>query len=300
VIGRLVAIDHPTPCDGLGLLLERRYAAAAATFQGAALVVASPDVAAPCARWLHPDPRALRDALCARFYPTSPQRDPIDPSASIHPSAVIGPYTVIGAGCVIEAGCVIGPHAVLGPRVYVGPGCVVGAHAALGQPGFGLEPTPDGLTRRLPHIGGVFLAADVQVGAHTCIDAGTLSPTFIGAGSRIDNLVHIAHNVRIGRGCILLAQVGVAGSVTLEDGCVLAGQAGIAGHLRLGHHAQVAAQAGVGHSAPPHARLGGSPAFDLRRWQRASLLLQTLDQRLRDLERRIQPPNDDHPPDRDH
>lgn len=353
-IGRLIPIDHPLEAaEGLGFLLERRYVAAAATFQGAALVVGDRASAAPVVRWYHSQPQALRELLCARLYPNHrltshqprPQPKPtagaagrrrgrtklafgrrawVSPSACIADGVVIGPFAVIGEGvkigpgCVIGAhavveegcdvgeGCVIGAHAVLGPRVRLGRGCVLGPHAALGQVGFGLEPDAAGSLQRLPHVGGVFLEDDVQVGAHTCVDAGTFSPTLIGQGSRLDNLVHVAHNVRIGRRCLLLAQVGVAGSATIEDGCILAGQVGVAGHLRLGSRTQVAAQAGVAYSSDPGARLGGSPAFDLRRWQRTSLLTQTLDQRLSALDQRLRAleSSPDHPnappPDRDH
>ncbi len=122
------------------------------------------------------------------------------------------------------------------------------------------------------------------MGAGTCIDAGTLEPTCVGARTCIDNLVHVAHNVRIGKDCVILAQVGIAGSAVLDDGCVLAGQVGVAGHIRVGRGAQVAAQAGVAQRVQDGARVGGTPAFDLLRWRRASIAMRTIDQRLSILE----------------
>jgi UDP-3-O-[3-hydroxymyristoyl] glucosamine N-acyltransferase len=327
-ISRMIPIDnaHADP-EGLALLLDRRYARAAAAFAGAALVVDDPQIQSNAPRWVHPQPRALRQALCAQFYPApaplpstvSHGRGVIAADVRVGEDVVLGAFSCIGSGTVLGRGCVVGANVIiehgcwigdgcviehgayLGPRVRLGVGCVIGPHACLGQAGFGLEPDAQGHLQKLPHIGGVYLEDDVQIGANTCIDAGTFLPTFIGQGTRIDNLVHIAHNVRIGRDCLLLAQVGIAGSAVIEDHCILAGQVGVAGHLRIGHHSQIAAQSGVAYDCEPHSRLGGSPAFELRRWQRSSILLQTLDRRLQLLEQRLPPSSfanpDAEPPD---
>jgi UDP-3-O-[3-hydroxymyristoyl] glucosamine N-acyltransferase len=159
----------------------------------------------------------------------------------------------------------------IGDRVYIYPG------ARIGQDGFGFAITPEGL-RTVPQLGRVLIGNDVEVGANVTVDRGTLEDTVIGAGTRIDNLVQIAHNVRIGRGCVVVAQVGISGSTVLEDHVVLAGQAGIAGHLRIGAGSRIGAKSGVMADVPPRSDLVGIPAqpvkaffkeiATLRRWVR--------------------------------
>ena len=165
---------------------------------------------------------------------------------------------MIGDGVVIGPDCRIGPHAslshaLLGMRVYVYPG------ARIGQEGFGFAVSPDGFLT-VPQLGRVVVEDDVEVGANTTIDRGSLHDTVIGAGSRLDNLVQIGHNVRIGRGCVIVAQAGIAGSTVLEDHVVLAAQVGVTGHLRIGRGARIGAQAGVISDVPARAELVGSPA----------------------------------------
>ncbi len=194
----------------------------------------------------------------------------IDPTAEICAQAVIGaqaeigPRCRIGAGAVIDDGVVLGPdcrigslasvsHALLGARVYVYPG------ARIGQEGFGFTISEQGFVST-PQLGGVILEDDVEVGANTTIDRGSLRDTVIGAGTRIDNLVQIAHNVRIGRHCAIAAQVGISGSVEISDSVVIGGQAGIAEHVRLGPKSRVGAQSGVMSVIDAGAVVVGSPA----------------------------------------
>jgi UDP-3-O-[3-hydroxymyristoyl] glucosamine N-acyltransferase len=165
---------------------------------------------------------------------------------------------VIGDGVEIGRDVRIGPHAslshtLIGDRVYIYPG------ARIGQDGFGFAITPQGF-HTVPQLGRVLIQDDVEIGANTTVDRGTLEDTVIGAGSRIDNLVQIAHNVRIGRACVIVAQVGISGSTVLEDQVVLAGQAGIAGHLRIGTGSRIGAKAGVMADVPPRSDLVGAPA----------------------------------------
>lgn len=309
-------LDNPR-LDHLGALLDPRYQRLADTFHGAALLVHDEPTDSSrrtddVPRWLHPSPHDVFDTLCLRarrFGCGDPSlrhaSAHVDPSATLASDVAIGHAAFIGAevqvgqgtrighsavlepGCRLGARCAIGAGAWLGPGTWLGDDVVIGPHAVIGAPGFGYRPDARGVLVRHPHIGGVIVEDEVHIGANTCIDAGRLEPTRIGARSRIDNLVHLAHNVRLGERCIVLAQVGVAGSSVLEDDCILAGQAGVAGHLRVGRGARVAAQAGVGRNVPPAASVAGSPAFELARWRRVSHLQRDLDERLRSLEQRL-------------
>ncbi len=201
----------------------------------------------------------------------------VDPTAVLAPSVHVGPLCVIGAGArigagvVLEAQCHVGAQAIIGEGSWLKSGvtiadyCQVGARCRLqsgvviGSDGFGYEPAA-GQIHRIPQIGNVVLADDVEVGANTTIDRARFSQTTIGRGTKIDNLVQIAHNVRIGQQCLITAQVGIAGSTVLGDHCVLGGQAGIAGHLRLGDRVQLGAQAGVFVDIPSDSFFNGTPA----------------------------------------
>lgn len=220
--------------------------------------------------------------VMALFHPAPPVSPGIHPSAIVEegarvdPSAEIGPFTVIEVGAEIGARCRLGPHVAIGRGVVIGPDCRIGAHvsvshtvmgarvylypgARIGQEGFGFAATKDGLLT-VPQLGRVILEDDVEVGANSTIDRGSTRDTVIGAGSRLDNLVQIAHNVRLGRCCVIVAQVGIAGSTVIEDFVQIGGQAAIAGHLTIERGAKIGAQAGVMSDVPPGAILVGSPA----------------------------------------
>ena len=220
--------------------------------------------------------------VAALFHPAAPPRPGVHHSAIIaetarvDPSAEVGPYVVIAAGAEIGSGCRIGPFVSIGEGVALGPECRIGAHATLshallgarvyiypgariGQEGFSFASTEAGFLS-IPQLGRVVVEDDVEVGANTTIDRGSTRDTIIGAGSHLDNLVQIGHNVRLGRCCVIVAQVGIAGSTVLEDFVQVGGQAAMAGHLLIGHGAQIGAQAGVISDVPPGAVLLGSPA----------------------------------------
>lgn len=229
----------------------------------------------------------------------------VEPGCDVDPTAHIGPYAVIGAGSRIGARAAIHPHVVLGPRCAVGegavlhphavlyagteigPGTVVHAGAVLGSDGFGYA-THGGVHHKVPQTGRVVVEEDVEIGANTTLDRATLGETRIGAGTKIDNLVQVGHNVRVGRHCILCGQAGIAGSTRLGDYVVLAGQAGVSGHIELGNGVQVAAKSAALTSVEPGTQVAGIPAIELRKWRRQAAVLARLEEmsrRLRALER---------------
>jgi UDP-3-O-[3-hydroxymyristoyl] glucosamine N-acyltransferase len=236
--------------------------------------------------------------IAAAFYP--PERAPEGraPAAQIDPSAVLGDDVAIGPGAVVGAAASIGARSVVGPNVVVGPGVVIGDDCRIigsatlsyclvgdrvtihpgvriGQDGFGFAADSAGFLS-IPQLGRVIINDDVDIGANTVIDRGTSSDTVIGAGTRIDNLVHIAHNVVVGRGCALAGQVGVAGSTTIGDQVMIGGQAGINGHLMIGDGARIAAKSGVISDVPAGTSEGGYPSRPVRDWHRQTIRLDQL------------------------
>jgi len=169
---------------------------------------------------------------------------------------------IVGEDCRIGRGAVLMPGVRLGARVTVGPGAVLGA------PGFGFATGPDGKTRAIPQLGGVVIEDDVHIGALTTIDAGTLAPTVIKRGVKLDAQVHVGHNCEIGEGTIVAAQSGFAGSVILGRGVLVGGQVGIADHIRVGDGARIAAKSGVIGDVGPGETVAGYPAVERHRWLR--------------------------------
>jgi UDP-3-O-[3-hydroxymyristoyl] glucosamine N-acyltransferase len=269
----------------VSFLDNRRYASILdRTLAGA--VIVHPDMAARVPRTavtiVTTEPYAAWARVAALFYPVPPPSPGIHPSAIVadgalvHPSAEVGPLCLIETGAEIGPDCRIGPSAVIGSGVIVGRDCRIGAHVSLshaslgarinvypgariGQEGFGFASTPDGFLS-VPQLGRVILEDDVEVGANTTIDRGSSRDTVIGAGSRLDNLVQIGHNVVLGRCCVIVAQVGISGSTVLEDFVRVGGQAAMAGHLQIGKGAEIGAQAGVMSNLDPGAKVLGSPA----------------------------------------
>jgi len=208
----------------------------------------------------------------------------IGSGARLGPDCVIGAHAVIGDEVRLGAGCRIGPHAVLYRDTVVGDRVVIHAGARVGGEGFGFVPGNDGAAR-LPHVGRCRIGDDVEIGANTTVDRGSIGDTVIGSGTKVDNLVQIAHNVRIGARCIIMAQAGLAGSTILEDDVVLAGQAGLAGHLTVHRGARVAAQAGVIGDVPAGETVSGYPARRHREVLRQTAALRRLTPLVERLER---------------
>jgi UDP-3-O-[3-hydroxymyristoyl] glucosamine N-acyltransferase len=241
------------------------------------------------------DPYRAYAQAARQFYPTPAPEPGIAPSAVVDPSARLGKGVRIEANAVVGAGAEIGDHVLIGPNAVIGQGVVIGADsrvgpcasishaligqrvliypgARIGQDGFGFAMGPQGHLK-LPQLGRVVIQDDVEVGANTTIDRGAGPDTVIGAGSMIDNLVQIGHNVQLGRGCVIIAQVGISGSTRLGDYVVAAGQAGITGHLQIGAGARIAAQSGVMRDIEAGGQVGGSPAVAFKDWLKQSALL---------------------------
>jgi UDP-3-O-[3-hydroxymyristoyl] glucosamine N-acyltransferase len=196
--------------------------------------------------------------------------------ARIGARTVIGSHVSIGADAVIGDDCDIRSHVTLCHRITLGQRVIVYEGVVIGSDGFGYAPTPDGHYFKIPQVGTVIIEDDVEIGANSTIDRASLGETRIGAGTKIDNLVQIAHSCRVGRDVILSAQVGLAGSTTIEDRVTLAGQVGVAGHLTIGKGAIVTAQSGVPNSIPAGALYSGYPAIDNLDWRKASVLFARL------------------------
>ncbi|TVQ63324.1 MAG: UDP-3-O-(3-hydroxymyristoyl)glucosamine N-acyltransferase [Phycisphaerales bacterium] len=211
----------------------------------------------------------------------------IDPDAEVHPEARIGPGVVVGPGTRIGARAVLNANVVVGANVRIGEDselrsgvvvedrCVIGrrvrihANAVIGADGFGYRPSPDGRGLvKIPHAGHVEIGDDVEIGANTNIDRGKFGPTVIGEGSKIDNLVQIGHNCRIGRACIICGACGLSGSVVVGDGAVLAGGVGVADSMIIGAGARVGAGSGVMDNIPDGEAWVGYPAMPVRQTMR--------------------------------
>jgi UDP-3-O-[3-hydroxymyristoyl] glucosamine N-acyltransferase len=186
--------------------------------------------------------------------------------ASIGAGSVIGPHAVIGPGCKIGRNCSIGPNVTIS-NALIGNGVILHAGVRIGQDGFGFVPGKAGL-EKMPHIGRVIIQDRVEIGANSCVDRGMLDDTVIGEGTKIDNLVQIGHNVRIGRNCVLAALSGLSGSVIIGDNVRIGGGVGIADHVTIGDGAQLAAKSGLMHNIPAGEKWGGSPAQPVKEWMR--------------------------------
>lgn len=220
----------------------------------------------------------------------------IDPSAAVAPFVYIGPGAQVDAGARIFSGSYIGEDCSIGEDTIIYPNCslmagtlvgkrvILHAGTVLGSDGFGFAQAASGMTK-FPQIGRTVIEDDVEIGANTTIDRAALGETRVGHGTKIDNLVQLGHNVRVGRNCIIVSQVGIAGSTTLGDGVVLAGQVGVAGHLNLGDGCRIGAKSGVGKDVPPRQDLSGIPVMPHGSFLRASAIMPKLPEMKRRLGR---------------
>jgi UDP-3-O-[3-hydroxymyristoyl] glucosamine N-acyltransferase len=226
----------------------------------------------------------------------------VDPSCHIGPGCIVGPRVTLGprsvlmgnndlrADCEIGEDCCLFPNVVLYRKTRLGRRVVIHAGSVIGSDGYGYV-FDEGRQRKVLQLGNVIIGDDVEIGANAAIDRGALGPTVIGEGTKIDNLVHIAHNVTIGRHCLVMGQVGFAGSTQLGDYVVIASQSGIADHLKLGNQAVVGAKSGVMRDVPDGSRVLGIPASPDRQAKRQIIALQQLPDfihRMRDLEKQVE------------
>ena len=266
----------------------------------------------PATRIMVSDAHRAIAQVMREIHPDSTPDWGLDPSARVERGArwtgriALGPGAVLGAGALLGADCVIGPFATIGDHCRLGDGCRVEGHAVVyghtvlgravvvrsgarvGGQGFGFVEGPGG-HERIPHTGECVLEDDVDVGANSTIDRGSVSQTLIGIGTKIDSQVHVGHNVRIGARCLVMAQVGIGGSTDIDSDVVLAGQAGLAGHLRVGTRARIAAQAGVIGDVEPGATVSGYPARSHREVLRQVAALKRLTPLVATLEQLSQP-----------
>jgi UDP-3-O-[3-hydroxymyristoyl] glucosamine N-acyltransferase len=284
----VAGFEEAGPGDLTFAVDRRREAGLAGT--GASAVVARTGVPSPLPVLRAADPRAVFTQVLALFAPPLSRVFPegrhptavVDPSARLAADVALGPYCVVGPGARIGEGCRLGPHvvveadAVLGERcllhaaAQVRERCVLGDEvilhggAVVGSDGFGYHPGREGLVK-IPQIGIVVLGDRVEIGANTCVDRATTGATRIGDGTKLDNMVQIAHNVDVGRHCAISAQCGISGSCRLGDGVTLGGQVGMADHLSLGDGVKVAAKSGITRDIPAGQSIFGYPAIEFRK-----------------------------------
>lgn len=285
LITGVAGIEHAGPGDLT--FLARRNLDRALADSGAAAVLIGPGMEVDLPALRVADPYEAFAVFLERFLTDLDRVFPpgihptavVDPTADVTGVLSIGPYAVIGPGTVVGAGSRLGAHVVLGCDITVGQdcrlyagvnireGCTVGnrviihAGVILGSDGFGYYPGPEGI-RKIPQVGVVEIQDDVEIGAGACIDRATTGRTVVGAGSKVDNLVQIGHNVTVGKACSLSAQTGISGSCTLGDGVMTGGQVGVADHLKLGAGVKVGAQSGIARDIPAGQSVFGTPAVE--------------------------------------
>ncbi len=284
-VGGPAGLDDAGP-DEISFLAQSTYAPKLATTRAGAVLVPT-DLAVEredLALLRCENPEVAFTEIILAFAPVIPAiaegvaaQAVVDATAEVAPGArvaahvTIGPHARVAAGAVLHAGVRVGAHATIGegstlypnvvlyPYTQIGERCVVHGGAILGGDGLGFR-FEDGAWVKTPQVGNVVIEDDVEIGANVTIDCARFGSTTIGAGTKIDNLVHIAHNVRTGRHCLLLAQVGIAGSTSLGHGVILAGQVGVAGHVHIGDGARIGAQSGIAKDVAPGQDMFGSPA----------------------------------------
>jgi len=292
--------------DQISFLTNPRYRDRLATTRAAALLVA-PDVATSGHdRLVVDEPYLALARLLELFYPAPARvaaissRAHVAEDAQIGEDVVIEPFAVVesdcqigdgvtlGAGCVVGRGSRLGPKSELRPRVVlypdtqIGARCLIHAGVVLGADGFGFA-TSGSTHHKIPQLDRVVIEDDVEIGANTTVDRGMLDPTVVGQGSKIDNLVMLAHGVRLDAGSLLAAQVGIAGSTHVGKQARFAGQSGAAGHLELGDATIVAAKSAVLQDLPAGSFVAGIPAVDHRGWKRSQALIRRLPEMLKEL-----------------
>ncbi len=293
------ALAKKLPMTRAGAVLVRPDLAEAVPAGSAAIVVDRPHMAIIEVLSMFDEPMAVKPGID----PTAV----IDPTASLDENVRIGPHAVVGAaasigpnsvlhagvfvgpGSRVGADCVLWPHVVVRERCTIGNRVIIHSNSTIGTDGFGYE-FDAGRHVKVPQIGTVVIGDDVEVGAGTCIDRAKFGATTVGAGTKIDNLVQIGHNVRIGAGAILVAQVGVGGSARIGSFAVLGGQVGVVDHATVGNRAVVAAVSAVTGEVPDGQQVAGIYAYDIREWRRSQIAVRRLPkllEQVKELARRV-------------
>jgi UDP-3-O-[3-hydroxymyristoyl] glucosamine N-acyltransferase len=315
-IVRVAGIEHAQGGD-VTFLDNPRYAQHLATTQASAVILADDQEIPASARFAvlrSKQPYVDFARAVALFMPPSAPAKGVDrlsavaADAAIGPDVSIGPFVTIGSGASVGARTILYPHVSIGPGAAVGDDCVIHAHASIreravighrvilhngvviGSEGFGFAKQVDGTHLKIPQAAAVIVEDDVEIGANSTIDRPAVGETRIRAGTKIDNLVHIAHGVSVGRRVLLAAQVGISGSAVIEDDVILAGQVGVAGHLRIGTGAMATAQSGIPGSLDAGEYVSGSPAIPHRDWLKSAAAyraLPALRKRVAELESRL-------------
>jgi UDP-3-O-[3-hydroxymyristoyl] glucosamine N-acyltransferase len=298
-IRRVAKIEEAGPGD-LTFLANPKYASKLASTRASAVIMNGEAAAAPCAVIRSASPYLTFARAAQVLSPDQPPAAGIHPLASVandaivDPSAAVGTFAVVGAGASVGARTIIHPHVVIGDHTTIGTDCIVHAHvsirercaigsrvivqngAVIGSDGYGFAPRADGSHEKIPQMGPVVIEDDVEIGANTTIDRPAVGETRIKAGTKIDNLVQIAHGVVIGRNSLLAAQVGIAGSTVVGDSVMFGGQAGISGHLEIGDRVRLAAKTGVTGSIDADAYMSGYPMMETHQWRRAHVVVRNL------------------------
>ena len=312
-IHRVAALESAGPGD-LSFLANPKYSSALEATRASAVIVGATTTGSPCAVIRSQAPY-LTFARAAQVL--SPERRPepgvhalasVAPDATVDRTATVGAYAVIAGGVRIGARTVIHPHVVIGAGAVVGADCLLHAHvsirercvlgdrvivqngAVIGSDGYGFAQRPDGSHEKIPQVGPVVIEDDVEIGANTTIDRPAVGETRIKTGTKIDNLVQIAHGVVVGQHALLAAQVGIAGSTIVGDRVMFGGQAGISGHLVIGDRVRLAAKTGVTGSIDADGYMSGYPSLDTHEWRRANVVFRKLPEMrklLKDLESRL-------------
>jgi UDP-3-O-[3-hydroxymyristoyl] glucosamine N-acyltransferase len=306
-IVRVAGIEEAGPGD-VTFLANRKYEKLLPSVRASAVILREDAPSAPAALLRTPDPYLAFARAVGIFAPVS------RPPAGVHATAVvpadasigagvsIGPFVSIGAGASVGDRTVIFPSVTIGPGARIGEDCVIHSNVSIreavtighrvvlqngvvvGGDGFGFVRRGDGTHEKIPQVATVVIEDDVELGANTTVDRPAVGETRIGQGTKIDNLVQIAHGVSVGRNVLMAAQVGIAGSTEVQDDVVFGGQVGVGGHLTIGRGAVAVGRSGVTNSVDPGAMVAGYPAIDSREWRRSSAVYR----RLPEIKRRLE------------